>query len=601
MAKTAFLPSLHGFHFPNAFVNVLVNTPFGAITTGGRCGGMAYASLDYFFHQAPVPNCIDQSPTVPGVNDFSSSNGVPPDGTILADFILLRLMTTFAQYGYTALMWNGASDHSTALGPGRVPATKNNEWPKLKAHLDQGTPVTIGLINCDGSLGDAHQVVAYDYSLTSDASGTQFITISLSDNRFPDDDTITIQSTADLWTNPHWNETSSLNSAINDIWAGWWVEDGTPASWYGVAGWMVQPISWVLAGLVLALIPVVEDLPFLMSLFFHVFPGSTEGALINDLVQLMTSSPAGGLATPPLVDLVLTQDIMPSPAVEFVGETYQPNFTIANQGPYMAHAQFLALVSGVGTLDALLRDSTNPLVLSPGQSFSPSIQCQIPSGLGPGPFNLTAQYMTMEQHPVILPAISGIVNAESLSVFPTPTLTIVVLAETQEEKIEGSVVVGGWNVELQAVPSGFTPVSFNWTIDPGASSQQTNSGPIITVFLPVGARGRPLVYTHTISVTASDAQGETAQGTYTLIFSNPQAILASEIDPQSKNQVTTKRWGSGQDWVEVTVTTPSLEDAMLEGLAYFFEPLNVAWSPQQAGLQNGGLTAVYSMSGNGFK
>ena len=82
-------------------------------------------------------------------------------------------------------------------------------------------------------------------------------------------------------------------------------------------------------------------------------------------------------------------------------------------------------------------------------------------------------------------------------------------------------VVGGWNVELQAVPSGFMPVSFNWTIDPGASSQQTNSGPIITVFLPVGARGRPLVYTHTISVTASDAQGETAQGAYTLIFSNP--------------------------------------------------------------------------------
>ena len=86
----------------------------------------------------------------------------------------------------------------------------------------------------------------------------------------------------------------------------------------------------------------------------------------------------------------------------------------------MAHAQFLALVSGVGTLDALLRDSTNPLVLSPGQSFSPSIQCQIPSGLGPGPFNLTAQYMTMEQHPVIFPAISGC-DAESLSVFPTPT------------------------------------------------------------------------------------------------------------------------------------------------------------------------------------
>ena len=117
MAKTAFLPSLHGLRFPNAFVNVLVIPPFGAITTGGRCGGMASRIAGLLQSSSSCPELY--RPVADGswrqrYSSFSSSNGVPPDGTILADFILLRLMTTFAQYGYTALMWNGASDHSTA-------------------------------------------------------------------------------------------------------------------------------------------------------------------------------------------------------------------------------------------------------------------------------------------------------------------------------------------------------------------------------------------------------------------------------------------------------------------------------------------------------
>jgi hypothetical protein len=597
MAKTSFLPSLHGFHFPNNFVNNLVSTPVGSITTGGRCGGMAYASLDYFFHQTPVPNCIANSPAVASVNDFPASGGVPPDGTVLADFILLRLMTTFAQYGYTSLMWNSASDHSTWIGPGRVPATKNNEWPKLQAHLDQGTPVTIGMVNCDGSLGDAHQVVVYDYNIGSDASGNQLITISIYDNRFPDDDTITIQSTVDLWANPHWNEASSINQ-ISDIWAGWWVEDGTPASWWGVAGWMVQPMSWALAAGILALVPGTV-LPSLLSFDFGISPGSTEGDLISGLVQLMTTSPAGGLATPPLIDLVLSDPITPNPATEFLTETYQPNFTIMNQGPYMAHAQFLSLVSGDAPLDALLHDATNPLALSPGQSFSPSIQCQVPADISPGPFNLSAQYMTMEQHSIVLPAVSGIVNSATLSVFPAPAVAISVLAETQGEKVEAGVTVGGWNVVLQASPAppAFTPVNYEWTIDSGPS-RQTASGQIVTLFLAVGAQGQPFTYSHTVSVIATDAQGDTASATYSLVFTTPQATLTTQIDPRSKNQVKVYSWGSGTDWLEVTSTIPSLEDALLENVAHFFSPLTVTWSPQPNYLQNSDLTAVYSMNGN---
>lgn len=40
---TRFLPSVHGFRFPNQFRNI-----FGAINTYGRCNGMAWTALDYF-------------------------------------------------------------------------------------------------------------------------------------------------------------------------------------------------------------------------------------------------------------------------------------------------------------------------------------------------------------------------------------------------------------------------------------------------------------------------------------------------------------------------------------------------------------------------
>src|SRR5690348_4708372 len=52
----AFDPATHGFAFPNAFVNEVLTLPNGArITTAGRCGGMAYAALDYFLAGQPVP------------------------------------------------------------------------------------------------------------------------------------------------------------------------------------------------------------------------------------------------------------------------------------------------------------------------------------------------------------------------------------------------------------------------------------------------------------------------------------------------------------------------------------------------------------------
>ncbi len=601
MAKTAFLPSLHGFHFRNDFPNIFLNTPFASLTGGGRCGGMAYASLDYFSHQTPVPNCISNSP-LSAFQDFSASGGVPPDGTILADFILIRLMATFAQYGFTSFAWNSASDHATWIGPGRVAATKINEWPKLQAHLDNGAPVTIGLVSSTGSLGDAHQIVAYDYSLGPGPNGTQLITISVYDNNFPDNDNVTIQSTADLWTNPHWNEAISGVPAQNNgrpiIWSGWWVEDGAPASWWGVPPLMVQPIALALAGAVTDMIGI-SELAALFLASFTVPPPASEDALLNSVFQLLFSVIPGGQARPPLVDLVLAQPITPNPANEFLGETYQPAFTVMNQGPYPAHANFLQLLSGDNQLNALLQDPTSPLTLAAGQSFSPSIQCQIPAALNPGAFNLTAAYTTVQNESIVLPVAAGVVNQASLSVFPDPTVTISVLSEMQQENIQNSVITGGWNVVLQAVtPSaGFTPVSFKWIIDSGT---QTAEGAIVSLFLPVGAVGQPLVYTHTILVTASNGQGESVSATYTLILQNTSSNSSVSARPtqQERRNNSSYRFRDklGCDYRHHAVF--GRRGTYRFGL--LFDPVAVQWSPQPEGL-NGSLTAVYSMDGSSLQ
>jgi hypothetical protein len=51
---TGFVPSVHGFRFPNQFRNF-----FGAIETYGRCNGMAWHALDYFNAGRPVPAITD--------------------------------------------------------------------------------------------------------------------------------------------------------------------------------------------------------------------------------------------------------------------------------------------------------------------------------------------------------------------------------------------------------------------------------------------------------------------------------------------------------------------------------------------------------------
>ncbi len=85
MPTTTFDPAIHGFRFGNRFVNVVVSLPgVPKMRTKGRCGGMAYAALDYFTLLRAAPKFAPEPPA-----------RVPPDGHPLADYLLRRQLDSF--------------------------------------------------------------------------------------------------------------------------------------------------------------------------------------------------------------------------------------------------------------------------------------------------------------------------------------------------------------------------------------------------------------------------------------------------------------------------------------------------------------------------
>ncbi len=230
MPKTAFVPELYGFHFANGFTNQVNIEVFGqsiaSFTTYGRCGGMAYAALDYYKLGRPAPTHLPE--------DFGTTS-VPADGTPLADYIYARLLDSFDISNVARFVQLTVSgDHSTLISPnpaadnrGTPQVTKQDEIPKLMAALDAGTPVVLGLIGAT-SLTDIgsknHQVVAYDYLVRP---GTQTIDIWIYDCNHADQKPILTTSTSPT-SNDFLAETINRTPSGDDPWRGFFVCDYSP-------------------------------------------------------------------------------------------------------------------------------------------------------------------------------------------------------------------------------------------------------------------------------------------------------------------------------------------------------------------------------------
>lgn len=216
---TAFDPKKHGFHFSNSFVNVVIPQLTGSIVTKGRCGGMAFAALDYYYAKLPVPTHRGSNSSTKRESDFGNGE-IPPDGTRLADYIYRRLFDSFLLNGIKFLSWTQKLDHFTLVyGNGVTKLTKEEEFPKLIQQLANG-PVALGLIKAEHikDIGKNHQVVAYGAELDK-ASGT--MTVYIYDNNAPDQ-TVTLTSDP---SDPHF--ISSLTDANSNhfCYRGWFVED----------------------------------------------------------------------------------------------------------------------------------------------------------------------------------------------------------------------------------------------------------------------------------------------------------------------------------------------------------------------------------------
>jgi hypothetical protein len=164
---TIFLPSQHGFAYTNdwpAQSAVVLPTPFGDIgignAGGGLCGGMVFATLDYW-HAGAVP---------PGER--------PRQGEPVFAYIVRRLIDSWhlpagaAQYyqwmnlpdgdrGFTAFGRHVVIERGLAWRTIRV------QWPQIATDLDKAIPVALGVVTTASidprDLGLNHQVLAYDY------------------------------------------------------------------------------------------------------------------------------------------------------------------------------------------------------------------------------------------------------------------------------------------------------------------------------------------------------------------------------------------------------------------------------------------------------
>jgi hypothetical protein len=204
--RTAFNPHEHGFEFSNSFTNHVVKVPALGIdmTTRGRCGGMASAALDYWHNGLAIPD------------DAS----LPADGSLVGDYIYNRLIDSMVANGWKFFHFMRTPDHPTWLnGIGVARATREEEFPRVKAVLDSGKPCLLGLSQARslGELGSDHQVVAYGYE-----ADERYSYVLVYDNNYPGTE-VRLRFTTDY--DPSERE---VVASTGQVWRGFFAEAYSP-------------------------------------------------------------------------------------------------------------------------------------------------------------------------------------------------------------------------------------------------------------------------------------------------------------------------------------------------------------------------------------
>lgn len=169
-----FTPAL-GLRFANAWPHqpireVDLPPPFGTVKVGdaanGLCGGMSFTVADLFTTGSEPPE--DPDPPDPAAADGRY------------DYIVDRQIDSFA-HGWLPLRFYSLMSPIRPKREGPIPGIDDSrtyvmvhdEWPVIKARLDGGTLVMIGLVKVVAAdprqLNHNHQVIAYGYDLQGSA------------------------------------------------------------------------------------------------------------------------------------------------------------------------------------------------------------------------------------------------------------------------------------------------------------------------------------------------------------------------------------------------------------------------------------------------
>ena len=169
--STSFRPRTNGFRFANVFdFSFDFTLPLaGSVDLGdlafGLCGGMCFASLDYYHASRQIPQ-----------------HAAPPQqGSELHSYLVQRQLESLSlPIGLLRVLeWMVLSDADV----GRRTASK--EFPKLRRQVDRGQPAVLALIRQGGASDPTknHQVVAHAYKYSE---ATKRAEIRVYDPNHPD-------------------------------------------------------------------------------------------------------------------------------------------------------------------------------------------------------------------------------------------------------------------------------------------------------------------------------------------------------------------------------------------------------------------------------
>jgi hypothetical protein len=187
-----FLPSTHGLRFGNAWphepdlaLRIMGRKVIGiGDAANGLCGGMSFVISDH--HLAGAPIWPDAAPPAEGSSHFRTIVRRQIDSLAFG-----RLPLRF--YSLQAFRPDRPTAWSRLLRrASRAPVTVRDEWPKIRADLDAGRLVNLGLVRTAASdprqLTRNHQVLAFGYTLSAGS-----LAIAIYDSNHPFDDTVELR------------------------------------------------------------------------------------------------------------------------------------------------------------------------------------------------------------------------------------------------------------------------------------------------------------------------------------------------------------------------------------------------------------------------